>query len=61
MGSNPLSAHGVIEFTVKTLWKRAGRIKLQATNPTYPDIEPREGQTLQVWGVVTTAIKTMRK
>jgi DNA polymerase V len=61
VGSDPLSAHGVIEFTVKTLWKRAGRIKLQATNPTYPDIEPREGQTLQVWGVVTPPSRRMRK
>lgn len=49
------------EFTVKKLWKRAGRIKLQAANPTYPDIEPREGQTIGVWGVVTTAIKAMPK
>lgn len=47
------------EFTVKRLWKRGGNLKLQAANPTYPDIHPRDGQTIEVWGVVTTAIKAM--
>ncbi len=44
------------EFTVKTLYQRAGRVKLQAANPACPDIEPAEGQTLEIWGVVTAAI-----
>ena len=44
------------EFTVKTLWQREGRIKLQPANPTYPEIVPAEGQTLEIWGVVTAAI-----
>ncbi|WP_082680340.1 LexA family protein [Paucibacter sp. KCTC 42545] len=48
------------EFTVKRLWKRGSNLKLQAANPTYPDILPRDGQTVEVWGVVTTAIKSMR-
>jgi len=47
------------EFTVKRLWKRGSNLKLQAANPTYPDILPRDGQTVEVWGVVTTAIKSM--
>lgn len=46
------------EFVVKLLWKRAGVIKLKAGNPTYPDIVPRDGQELMVWGVVLTAIKS---
>ena len=44
------------EFTVKTLWQREGRIKLQPANPAYPEIVPAEGQTLEIWGVVTAAI-----
>lgn len=45
------------EFTVKQLYQRAGRFKLQAANPTYPDITPKDGQTVEVWGVVTNSIK----
>lgn len=49
------------EFTVKRLWKRGANIKLQAANPTYPDIQPKDGQTVTVWGVVTTCLKSMTK
>jgi len=61
----PVHGHIVIavvdgEFTCKVLYQMRGRIKLRAGNPTYPDIVPREGQTLEVWGVVTTAIKTFK-
>lgn len=59
------SIHGSIiiavvdgEFTCKRLHKRAGTIKLQAANPTYPDIVPTEGQTVELWGVVTKVIKS---
>lgn len=45
------------DFTVKTLYQRAGRVKLQAANVTFPDIIPRDGQTLEVWGVVTSSIR----
>ena len=45
------------DFTVKHLYQRAGRIKLKAANPTFPDIVPKEGQTIEVWGVVTSTIK----
>lgn len=45
------------EFTVKTLYKRGGRIKLLPANPTFPAIVPREGQTIEVWGVVRHCIK----
>ncbi len=48
------------DFTVKRLWKRGDNVKLQAANPTYPDIVPRDGQTLEVWGVVTHAIKNLQ-
>lgn len=45
------------EFTVKQLYQRSGRIRLKAGNPTYPDIIPSEGQTIETWGVVVAAIK----
>ena len=45
------------ECTVKYLHQRAGRIKLRAANPTYPDIIPRDGQTIVVWGVVSGCVK----
>ena len=45
------------EFTVKQLYQRAGRMKLKAANPTYPDIVPKDGQTIEIWGVVTSTIK----
>jgi DNA polymerase V len=58
----PRNTHIVVaivdgEFTVKQLYQRAGRLKLKAANPTYPDITPKEGQTIEVWGVVTATIK----
>ena len=45
------------DFTVKQLHQRNGRIRLKAANPTYPDITPLDGQTIEVWGVVTATIK----
>ncbi|MFK4705880.1 DNA polymerase V [Roseateles asaccharophilus] len=45
------------EFTVKRLWKRGSNVKLQADNPTFPDIVPRDGQTIEIWGVVTSSIR----
>ena len=45
------------EFTVKQLYQRAGRVKLLPANPTYPPIFPKEGQTIEVWGVVTACVK----
>lgn len=47
------------EFVCKQLQLRAGRMKLKAANPSYPDIVPKEGQVVEVWGVVTASIKTM--
>jgi len=45
------------DFTVKYLYQRAGRIKLKAANPTFAEIVPKEGQTIEIWGVVTASIK----
>lgn len=46
------------DFTVKTLHLRPGRMRLKAANPTFPDIVPKDGQTVEVWGVVTFCIKS---
>jgi DNA polymerase V len=48
------------EFTVKTLFNRQGRTKLQAANATFPDIQFKEGQELKVWGVVIHTIKSFK-
>ncbi|MFL6691577.1 MAG: LexA family protein [Ramlibacter sp.] len=49
------------DFTVKYLFQRNGRVKLQAADPTFPDIVfEREGQRLAVVGVVTCTIKRFR-
>lgn len=45
------------EFTVKRLYQRAGRVKLRAANVTFPDIVPKDGQTIEIWGVVRSTIK----
>lgn len=47
------------EFTVKRLFNRGGRVRLTAANPTYPDIIPREGETLQIWAVATGLIRIL--
>ncbi|MBI3532204.1 MAG: translesion error-prone DNA polymerase V autoproteolytic subunit [Burkholderiales bacterium] len=50
------------EFTIKQLHQTAGRApRLKAANPTFPDIVPKEGQTLEVWGVVDASIKFHRQ
>ncbi len=61
----PRNGHIVIaivdgEFVCKTLSTRAGRMRLKAANPTYPDIIPQDGQTLDVWGVVVATIHQHR-
>jgi DNA polymerase V len=48
------------EFVCKTLWQRAGRMKLKAANVTFPDISPQDGQHVEIWGVVVAAIKQFK-
>lgn len=49
------------EFTVKYLHSRNGQVRLKAANPTYPDIVPKDGETMTVWGVVTSSINIFVK
>jgi DNA polymerase V len=48
------------DFTCKELWLRSGRLKLKAANPTFADITPTGGQTVEVWGVVIASIKQFK-
>lgn len=40
-------------FTVKRLYLRGGVVKLIAENSLYPPIFLKEGEELEIWGVVT--------
>jgi DNA polymerase V len=48
------------EYTVKYLHLLKGRVRLKPANPTFPDIVPREDQSLEIWGVVTASIKRFK-
>lgn len=59
---NPASGDIVIavvdgDLTVKRLVVAHGQVTLKAENSRFRDIEFKDGQELQVWGVVTCAIK----
>lgn len=45
------------EMTVKRLINRDGKVILKPENSRFKDIELKEGQELQVWGVVTSTVK----
>lgn len=42
-------------YTIKYLRKKQGKLYLEAANPKYPDIYPREGQII---GVVVATFRT---
>jgi len=45
------------DLTVKRLIKRGSKIILKPENARFKEIEFKDGQELQVWGVVTSAVK----
>ena len=45
------------EYTLKQLHQRPGPLRLKAGNPSFPDIIPKDGQIIEIWGVVTSSIK----
>lgn len=49
------------EFTVKYLGLMNGAFCLKPANHCFPIIEFKEGQELQIWGVVTSTIKQFRR
>lgn len=48
------------QFTVKTLEKKRGKIRLMPSNPDFQPIELKEEQELQIWGVVTNVIHSLK-
>jgi DNA polymerase V len=57
----PRSGHVVVacidnEFVCKFFIESAGRVILRAANSAYPDITFKDGQTLEIWGVVVASI-----
>ena len=48
-------------FTVKRLFKRAGRIRLLSENPDFAPLDLEDGQELQIWGVVTNVIHRIQR
>lgn len=49
------------DFTVKVFYRRNGMVQLRSANPTFPPILFKDGQTMQVCGIVTATIKRFRK
>lgn len=45
------------ELTVKRLIRKGESVILHPENPRFKDIELKDGQELQVWGVVTSTVK----
>jgi DNA polymerase V len=48
------------ELTIKRLVKRNEVVELHAENPKYAPIQFKEGQVLTIWGVVTSAVHSVK-
>jgi DNA polymerase V len=46
-------------FTVKRYRTKDGAVWLQAENPAYPDMPLSDGQSFEVWGVITRSIRML--
>ena len=46
-------------FTVKRYRVKDGVVWLQAENPAFPDIKVKDGQSFEVWGVITCSIRML--
>jgi len=62
---SPAHGHIVIavvdqEFMCRRLVMQGGAFSLCATDPAVAAVHPREGEEFQLWGVVTTAMKSLR-
>ncbi len=61
----PMHGHVVVaiidaEFTLKRLHRVGDTIELRPDNPAYRAIQIREGNDLQIWGVVSAVIRKLR-
>lgn len=59
---DPAHGHIVIAFVdgerlVKRLHRKRGKVALLAANPAYPPLELRDGNALEIWGVVVGKFK----
>ena len=45
------------DLTVRRFIQRDGNVILQPENPSFKEMEFKEGSELQVWGVVTSTVK----
>jgi DNA polymerase V len=59
-------AHGCIviavvdgELVCRRLWQRSGQSRLQAAGPDQAEITFAPGSPVEIWGVVTTAIRSL--
>lgn len=48
------------EYTLKRLYQLGGVVELRAANPKYQPIRFREGDELQIWGVVVGLVRRYR-
>src|SRR5574343_1373287 len=48
------------QFTVKTLEKKRSKIRLLPANPDFQPIEFKDEQELQIWGVVTNVVHSLK-
>jgi DNA polymerase V len=48
------------EFTVKTLGRSKQGVRLIPANRKYPVIEVKEGQSFEVWGVITGSMRKFK-
>ena len=46
-------------FTVKRYRTKDGAVWLQAENPTFADMQITDGQTFEVWGLITRSIRML--
>jgi DNA polymerase V len=60
------AAHGQVviailsdEFVCRRLYRRGADIRLQSADPACADWVPREGEELQIWGVVSHVIRPL--
>lgn len=49
------------EFTVKQLCIREGKYALKPANDSFPNFELKEGQVLEIWGVVMASVTELHR
>lgn len=47
------------ELTVKRLFRNGDSFRLAAENPAYPDLQLAEGESCEIWGVVSFVIHSL--